>query len=293
LSLAAHFCQHLVEDAARTEPSAELETALAGVLARAKDSWPELPLPTDDFLRHVAERIPPRTDPLASLPDLHAGDLLVAFGCTRGDPGALAIFESRYMARLASYLRRADALPSFTDEVKQAVRVRLLVAEDGLLPRIASYHGRGPLAVWLRLAATRLAIDLRQSDPREAAREDIDDLQAAGADPELAFLKTHYRQELRDAVEGALLSLPPRDGNLLRLHFFEHLSAEIIGAMNGVSARTVQRWLADVRDRIVAETRRRLQARSSLGPAQLDSVIGLVGSQIDLSLTRLFAKISR
>jgi RNA polymerase sigma-70 factor (ECF subfamily) len=284
------FREHLDGTAPLDAPA---EAALADVVARARQRWPEIAVPPEEFRRYVAERSPPGPALATSLADLHAADLLVACGCTRRDPAALAAFERHFIARLASYLSRTDALPAFTDEVKQAVRVRLLVAEEGLLPRIAGYQGRGPLAVWLRLAAVRLAIALRKARQGEGeGREEIDGLATGAADPELAFFKTHYREELRAAVEGALLSLPARDGNLLRLHFFERLSPEIIGAMNGVSARTVQRWLAEVRGRIMADARRRLTERARLDAAQLDSVIGLVGNQLDLSITRLFARIA-
>jgi hypothetical protein len=77
------------------------------------------------------------------------------------------------MSRLPSYLGQADALPAFTEEVKQAVPVRLLVCEEGLVPRIASYWGRGSLAVWQRMAATRLEVTLSKSErPPPPADED-------------------------------------------------------------------------------------------------------------------------
>src|SRR5262249_58975260 len=138
------------------------------------------------------------------------------------------------VAPLASYVEKAGARPAFTDEVKQAVRVRLLVSEGGLAPRIASYRGQGPLAVWLRLAAVRLAVNLRKAQGREAGAEDDDiaRLRTPETDPELEFFKAHYREELRNAVEASLLALPMRDANLLRLHFFERLTVEAIAAMH-------------------------------------------------------------
>jgi RNA polymerase sigma-70 factor (ECF subfamily) len=230
---------------------------------------------------------------LPALAKLHASDLYLAWGCTRSDQAALAAFERSFMGRLAAHLRRAEALPAFTDEVRQAVRVRLLVSEDGLVPRIASYRGQGPLAVWLRLTATRLAINLRKAGAREPDSNDgidVERLRSDDGDPELAFLKSHYREELRAAVEGALASLPVNDGNILRLHFFERLSADAMGAMFGVSARTVHRWITDIRTRIVAETRRLLSERFSISQTQMDSLVGLVGSQLEISIRRILEK---
>jgi RNA polymerase sigma-70 factor (ECF subfamily) len=288
LSLLPSFRASLPAGARLPDDLARLEEQLTQVAKEARAAWPGVAVEPAAFASYLAARLPAEEDVSASLGGLHAGDLFLACGCTCGDRAALQAFESHFIAPLAGYLGRADALPAFSDEVKQAVRVRLLVAEAGVLPRIAGYRGRGPLAVWLRLAATRMAVNLRQNNAREVDADDqIARLRCDGADPELAFFKAHYRDELRKATEGALQALPDRDGNLLRLHFFEQLSAETIGAIHGVSGRTVQRWIAEIRERIVEETRRLLNQRWKISDAQFESMLGLVGSQIEISVRRL------
>jgi len=291
LSLLPSFCAALPADARVLTDDVRLEARLDRLVGDARAAWPGVAVEAEVFVGYVAARLSVEEEVGAALDGLHGGDLFLACGCTRGDRTALQAFERHFIAPLAGYLGRADALPAFSDEVKQAVRVRLLVAEAGVVPRIASYRGRGPLAVWLRLAATRLALDLRQE---AGAEVDVDDqisrLRCEGADPELAFFKQHYREELRNATEGALRALPDRDGTLLRLHFFEQLSADTIGAMHGVSGRTVQRWIAEIRARIVEETRRLLNQRWRISDAQFESVLGLVGSQIEISVCRLLGK---
>jgi RNA polymerase sigma-70 factor, ECF subfamily len=288
LSLLPSFRASLPAGARLPADEARLEAQLSRLVGDARAAWPGVAVDPEEFAAYVAARLAAEEDVGASLDGLHAGDLFLACGCTRGDRGALQALESHFIAPLAGYLGRADALPAFSDEVKQAVRVRLLVAEAGMVPRIASYRGRGPLAVWLRLAATRMAMTLRQNAARDVDGDDqIARLRCDGADPELAFFKAHYRDELRKATEGALRALPDRDGNLLRLHFFEQLSADTIGAMHGVSGRTVQRWIAEIRERIVQETRRLLNERWKISDAQFESMLGLVGSQIEISVRRL------
>jgi RNA polymerase sigma-70 factor (ECF subfamily) len=282
------FRQHLPDRAAPLDDD-QLAATLSRLLAEARAAWPDLEVPDEAFAVYLAERLPPGRDVLAALGGVQAADLFLACGCTRQDPAALQAFERHFMSRLAAYLQRAEALPSFTDEVKQAVRVRLLVPQGELAPRIASYRGQGPLAVWLRLAAVRLAVNLRRTGRRERGGQELERLPAQGADPEMQFLQTHYRQELERAMEGALRALPVRDANLLRLNFFERLSADAIGAMHGVSGRTVHRWIAEIRERIVIETRRLLNQRMPLTDSQFESVVGLVASELEVSVRRLLA----
>jgi RNA polymerase sigma-70 factor (ECF subfamily) len=287
LSFTTIFRQHVSAGALLPADDAALEAALARLDAEVRAQWPEVSVPREAFVVYLAERMPAGQDALATLADLQASDLFLACGCTRRDPPALAAFERHFMSRLNAYLQRAESLPSFTDEVKQAVRVRLLVSEGDLAPRIASYRGQGPLAVWLRLAAVRLAVNLRRIGWRELGGREVEPVEARAADPEMQFLFTHYRDELGRAMEGALQGLPIKDANLLRLNFFERLSAETIGAMHGVSARTVHRWIADIRERIIGETRRLLARRLPLTDSQFASVVGLVGTQLEVSVRRL------
>jgi hypothetical protein len=42
------------------------------------------------------------------------------------------------------------------DELRQTLRVRLLA---GPSPKIASYKGSGPLSGWVRVVATRIALE--------------------------------------------------------------------------------------------------------------------------------------
>lgn len=292
VKLTATFFSHLpqVPSSGTVAPAfqAACEQSLSRLVAEGQAAWPEVTLDPEDFVAHLAQRTLPDEDLLAGLQKVVAADLYLACACSRGDPAALQAFDRHYIARLTAQLARADALPAFTDEVKQAVRVRLLVAEAGLVPRIASYRGRGSLAVWLRLTAARLAVNLRNSaGPVDHQEHDLDRLQSKHADPELAFFKAHYGEELRKAIQGALEALPAKDGNILRLHFFEGLSAQTMGVMHRVSERTVQRWIRDIRERIIAETRRLLNQRFALTHAQFDSVMRLVNSQLEISIRRL------
>src|SRR5947209_7927077 len=95
-------------------------------------------------------------------------------------------------------------LPESTvDEVKQALRVELLVGPDA---RIKEYAGRGALAAWLRVTATRRALKVIRQTKRE---EPLDDLlldhwpDATPSDPQRKHLRVTYTAELKRAVGEA------------------------------------------------------------------------------------------
>ena len=56
--------------------------------------------------------------------------------------------------------------------MRQRLRERLFVGSDGEPARLASYSGRGPLGTWVRIAAIRLALNLRRSERDASLRAD-------------------------------------------------------------------------------------------------------------------------
>ena len=113
-----------------------------------------------------------------------------------------------------------------------------------------------------------------------------------GADQssELAHLKLRYRDELHAAFQVALRTLEPRERNLLRCHLSGHMTNAQIGALCGVHPGTVKRWMATIRDRLLDVTRAALGARLGLGRDELDSVLRLVQSDLDMSFDLLLSE---
>jgi RNA polymerase sigma-70 factor (ECF subfamily) len=60
--------------------------------------------------------------------------------------------------------------------------------------------------------------------------------------------------------------------------------------MYGVSARSVQRWLAAIQAQLLAETKKIVQQRLSLSASELESLLGLVESQLAVSVFRLLSR---
>ena len=133
------------------------------------------------------------------------------------------------------------------------------------------------------MVTTRIAADLRRAQKQEGRSVDLPFV-ARSPDPEVAYLKERYRTEFEQAVEQAFGGLPTREGNVLRLHFLDGVAPAAIAAMYRVSVRTVQRWIAAAERDLLAGVRRILTDRLHLSPSELDSLLGLVRSQLSVSL---------
>jgi RNA polymerase sigma-70 factor (ECF subfamily) len=223
---------------------------------------------------------------------LQAADLYLAGACLAGDQRAIAIFDRDLVGPARGAIMRVDASPDFVAEALQELRQRLLV---GPPPRLASFLGRGPLAVWVRVAASRVALDLaRAAAPERAAdAEVIETLAASTADPGVRLLRETYGDAFQSALRETVTSLGARERNLLRFHVLDGLSIDEIAAPYGVHRATAARWLNAVHESIFKGVCDRLRAHNPrLDTAELESLVRAVRSDLHISLWRLLASVS-
>jgi RNA polymerase sigma-70 factor (ECF subfamily) len=267
-----------------------LDEALSAHLRAAHEAWPTVPLADPVFVEHLADRAGP--EGARTLGSLHGADLYLACACAHLEPRALSVFDEKVLPAVSRALRQWDPAFGLVDEVEQTLRQRLLVAAPGATPKIADYSGRGPLTKWLRAAAIRTAISMRRGGKKEVALEDeaIADWSTPLSDPELDFIKGRYRAEFADAFRAAMAGLTSQERNVLRLHLLDGLNIEQIGNLYGTHRSTVARWIARSREGLLEETRRRLGEKLRLGRAELESLMGLLRSQLDVSINRLLKK---
>jgi RNA polymerase sigma-70 factor (ECF subfamily) len=265
-----------------------LELLVQEVVDRARAGWPDLELDEPGFAAHLA-RVAGDGDVATALAELHAPDLWLAYGCAVGDSAALAAFDREVLSQVGLLLGRMQPTPQLIDEVRQQLRHKLLVATPGARPRIAEYAGRGPLQAWVRVAATRAALDfLRAAGARAGAELEPDDLTAGSGDsPELDYVKERYRPQFKAAFQEALRGLDSEQRNVLRLHVVEGLNIDEIGALFKVHRSTVARWIAASRQQVLADARRRLRDELGLSAGEFDSLAGVVRSQLDLSVAKI------
>jgi RNA polymerase sigma-70 factor (ECF subfamily) len=242
---------------------------------------PDLSLDLESFARYLDERLegpPPRGE--------IAADLYLACACLTSEARAIDELEQRYLSLVPQFV--ASVVPPHeTGEIQQRLRERLLVARDGVEPKLAEYRGRGRLASWLRVVALRVALNFLSE--RGGGREipsDSDDL-LASPDPELEYLRARYAPQFHQAFTQALAALEARDRTVLRLHLVDGLSIDRIGQLYEVHRATAARWLAQARDHLFDKTRARLHDELGLSATEFASIVKLVRSQLDVSICRI------
>jgi RNA polymerase sigma-70 factor (ECF subfamily) len=263
----------------------------AAAIATAHARWPSAWLSDEAFIEHLRARIAADDDP-AALSRLAVADLYLACACVRGVAPAVEAFARTILSEVSAHVARFDRSAAFADEVRQDLAARLLVAAPGARPKLDDYAGSAPLSAWVRVAAIRTALNLRR---RKAFSTEIADdravaQHAASGNVEVEHLRQRYRLPFETAISKALGGLSTRDRTLLRLRMVEGMEVEAIATMYGVHRTTVTRWIGACRDRLLVETRRILRDDFGLAITEIDSVAGLVRSQLHLSLARLLGK---
>lgn len=286
-SLATAFLAARHGDAPPEVPPA-LEALLTRVVETARSAWPALALDAGRFVAHLA-RLLPESQPPEALERLHLADVYLARACVDGLPAALAAFEARVLPEVDAAVARLKLPPASVDEVRQLIRQKMLLAHADTPGKLAAYPGTGPLAGWVRAAALWQALDLQRqrSGPVHSDDTELSLAVSPGDDPELAYLKTTYRAEFTASFTQALAALSPRQRNFLRLKYLDGLNIDQLGALYGVHRSTAARWTVSAQETLLHETRRLLAERLRLTGSQLDSMLRLISSQLDVSLGRL------
>jgi RNA polymerase sigma-70 factor (ECF subfamily) len=146
------------------------------------------------------------------------------------------------------------------------------------------------LRTWVRVATARLQVDLERKRSDKDGRLDTaaeGRLVAASDDPELEFMKQHYRAAFRAAFADALDEMEPQMRNVLRLSVCARLSATKIAELYKVHRATAKRWLAAARRELSDGTRAALARRLDVDPDEFGSIVGLIQTHFDVSVARL------
>jgi RNA polymerase sigma-70 factor, ECF subfamily len=271
------------------EEPPDLESVLAELCAQARAAHPEIALEDAAFAAHLARC----QAPLSAAPGAaFAGDLFLACAALAGNTAAVAKLRESCGPIVARYLRPLAAPRGFLDELGQELWTALLVGRPDAPPRLAAYSGRGPLAGFVGITAQRIALDgLRHqgAEARAKARGAAESA-AVARDAEAGFIKRRYRTQFEQAIRTALDSLENRERMILRMYVVDGLTVDRIAKSYQVSQSTVSRWLAAARARVLADARRILHERLPLSESEFESLVGLMVSQIDLSVSTLLAR---
>lgn len=265
----------------------ELAATLASLVASARAAWPQLAISDTEFARHLAACLDPEA-PVA-LDALRAADLYLALACARGDATAIALFEATLFGEIDRAGAAARASADLTAETRAHLREVLFVGTSERPPATLAYGGRGDLRGWVRVSALRHMVRIQARARREVVLVDDGLLEALSPaeDPELGYIRDLYRDAFGDAFRTAIAGLDRRQKSLLRYQLVEGLSIDEIGALHGVHRATAARWLSAAREALAEATRGLLAARLGIASQDIDSIIQLVRSRLDVSLERL------
>ena len=224
-------------------------------------------------------------------PAARAADLYLAAACAAHDAKAIAQVDASLPSIVRPALARLGMPASDDDEIVQRVRIALLSPDASGEVGIGGYSGRGELRAYVRAIAVKLALKRREREGGPPVADDPLELVPDSRDsPELRLLKDRCREDLRAAFAVALAELEPRERTLLRQHYLDGLTVDALAPLHGAHRATCARWIEAARTKILRGVRSHLREVLDLAPADLDSAIDLVRSQLDLSLSRHLAE---
>lgn len=270
------------------ERSPVLEEWLDALLRDGKAEWPELALARDDLVRFIAERVPEARD---GLPELRAGDLVLAAAAARGDPSAGAALRARCYPKIRAALASAG-LGDAIEETAQQVFTELLLPNENGTRGIAGYRGTGEVAAFVKVIALRTARRAVKQRTRERPVDPATLLENAAdaVDPELQALKHQYRIEFKEAFHIALATLSDRECNILRYELVGGLNIDQIGALYHVHRATVARWRSLAREKLFQNTQAALREKLAIGVSDFESIVRLINSELNVSLYRVLSE---
>lgn len=268
--------------------SDDFDTVLRDAISAAQRTCPTFHLPPDVFITYLRERLPLDLPPPIALRRMHTSDLYLACGCAHGDPDAIAAFDEHCLRQLDRPLGKLGIDGDTIAEVKQEIRYRVLVG-DGRRAEIVDFSGRGDLRGWVRVMATRQALRRQGRARREPATDDDELCQrlAASDPPALDHMKEFYRHEFKRAFEAALRALPHREQTLLRQHYVDGATLDELARLYQVHRATVARLLRRARELVLAATRDHMMSQLEVPSQELNSILRMIRSHIEISLRAL------
>ena len=271
------------------ELSGELGPRLEALVASARAAWPDVEVSPAAFATHLGRQLAGAGELVTALDRIRGADVWLAYACALGEPRALRALEQRHLPAAARAVARFGDPHGFVADAIQELRERLLV---GTPPRIATYTGTGSLESWIKVAAVRVAINLRNKEklrsgePEEVAQDSL----AGVRDPELDYIKSQYRGDFASALRESFSDLTADERAMMRFYLIDKLNIAEIGSLFGLSRATIGRRIVDAREKVLEGTKRRLKERLDIATVELDSLIAALQSQVDVSLSQVLGK---
>jgi RNA polymerase sigma-70 factor (ECF subfamily) len=256
---------------------------LADAWQRCCAARPGVTATLTQFRAHLAAHRPAELAEADQLATWCLADVYLVAACIAGDPAAIRAIEDEIIPIIDLALIGWDR--TVVDETRQQLRAALIVDHAGRGPLLAQYGGRGALRRWIRVVAAREAGKIRARDTAALPVDDdaLFDAVAPSSDPLLSAIKNDAAAAFRAAFVATLGELDRRERTVLRLHVLDGLTIDEIAPMYEVHRASVARWIASARHTVLERTQRRLMHDLRLDAAEVDGLIRLVQSRIELA----------
>jgi RNA polymerase sigma-70 factor, ECF subfamily len=246
-----------------------------------RSAYPAIDLPRSAFTRFAEAR----AETWKGNPD-RAADLYLACACVERVPAAVAEFLAAFGERIPVYLGRLARNADLVAEVRQILVTRCLVGDGDKPPALHSYSATGSLEGWLRATAVREGLALqRKADRNTDDVQNVLEARLPWVDREISMIKEIYQQPVSQAFAVACAQLAAEDRALLRLHYAEGVTTAKLATMFGMSRATLVRRLTTARESLVDRVKVALKLAAGVADQDVDSVLRLLKSQIDLRLS--------
>ncbi|HET9959459.1 MAG TPA: sigma-70 family RNA polymerase sigma factor [Polyangiaceae bacterium] len=220
-----------------------------------------------------------RPDQLLDRIAVNGADIYLSCACAQGNSRARQHLEAQSSVLVRSAISRVRRDPEFVRETTQFFWERLL---GGRSPRIGQYAGRGPLLAWLRVVATRTALDRLRESPADAdaLRNTVLFEPAHSAESELT--RSRYAAAFQRALTDAVSKLTRRERNVLYMHLRGPCSLDQIARVYNVHRSTVSRWLDGARSQVFTTVHQVLTRECGLSESEFDNAARLIRSELDI-----------
>ncbi len=273
---------------------AALEIALADVVARGKDVHSGFAKIDADFIRYCAARLPGHYSAEEEVARLNVQDLLLTKYCAEGNATAIAVFERDFLSLVDAAGRKLRMTDEQCGELKQAVRFKLLVSsKEGVAPKIGNFAGTGSLRSWVYATGLRTGLNELRRIGRAPVPAGDEQLLVAmpdkNDDQELQYMKELYRSSFNQAFRDAVAALPSRLANVLRHYYLDEMTLEEIGSLYRVHKTTVMRWVNRAHAELEGNIKSTMVSNLNMKTSEVESVLRLIQSGIQLGLASVLA----
>ena len=212
----------------------------------------------------------------AFLDSLHVDDLALALGCRAGNADAWREFDGKFRASIEKIARQITRDTARAREIADSLYGDLFGdtrADGARRSPLDHYHGRSPLAAWLRVVIAQREADAWRATYRARTDGNLDGAlasmdHAAASEPEDPD-RARYLAMVSCELRKALDALVARDRLRLAYYYVQELTLADTGALLGEHESTVSRCIARTRNEIREKVRRALKQEYRLSDDQI------------------------